>query len=226
MPSALSGCSDPTMGEMLARYLEDELSAGEIESFEAHAAICEKCLEGLQIDEALGKALGQMASSATPVAEVSHGEARRVRTPRLLLAGRQLWISAAVGCGMLLVLALTWYFRLPSTPKSFEVKMGGEMRGIADEPVAPRGRPLILSIGAPISHLDTVSYNVVVTETFTGAEILTRTGVRPAGESEIRLDIPEGLPRAGRYDVRVMEITGTGIKPLEETFHFSIAESP
>lgn len=81
-------CADVRDGDLVGRYLEDDLPAGEAEAFEAHYFSCEACWERLQAGLSLRAAAGEEAA----------GPRRRW--------GR--WAAAAVAASLIGAVVLVW----------------------------------------------------------------------------------------------------------------------
>jgi hypothetical protein len=126
---------------------------------------------------------------------------------------------------MLLALALAWFFWFPPGPEPFVVHLAGSGRADERALTAPPDRPLVLHIEGTVSPPDAVSWEVSVVEAASGAEVFSEAGVR-SGERELLVNVPQGLSRAGRYDVRATAQGGAATRPLELNLHFYIAPAP
>lgn len=207
--AAPEGCLDPARGGALQDYLDKRLSPDQEEEFEGHYAGCEACLLEIQLQQTLPQALQAAAA------------ARRSRAWRLAGAGAALAAAAAVfffilpGFGIRLV---------PGAREPVVLQLEGLFRdGARRVARAPAGRPIELSLFVPVPERPGVSYDVEVTGAG-GETVFAAAGVRPAGPSEVRVRIEDGIRGPGRYEVTVSENGADGAPPI--TLHFNFDVTP
>ena len=139
------------------------------------------------------------------------------------------WMAAAAVLVMLIALATAWYLWFPPGAQPFHIRIEAATRDNDRALMAPPDRPLVLHlphVASPASPSEALSCEVLVTEASSGAQVFSQSGIRSTGESGLRVEIPRGLPRAGRYDVRVIAHGSAIALTVNEQFHFFVAEAP
>jgi hypothetical protein len=156
---------------------------------------------------------------------MSHDQAER-RTGGRDSGTGFVWMSAAAVLVMLVALATAWYLWFPAQAEPFTIRLEGGSRDNERTLMAPPDRPLVLHVAGSISLTDAIAYEVSITESSSGTQVFSQAGIRPTGESGLRVEVPQGLGRAGRYDVHVTAQGGAATRPVDERFHFFIAAAP
>lgn len=156
---------------------------------------------------------------------MSHDQAERRTGGRDGGAGT-VWMAAAAVLVMLVALATAWYLWFPAGAEPFPIQLEEASRDNDRALMAPPDRPLVLQMAAPSSHLDALSYEISVTEASSGERVFSQAGIRSTGESVLRVEMPLGIGRPGRYDVHVTAQGGAATSPVDERFHFFIAAAP
>jgi hypothetical protein len=195
-------CVDPEIGVELDRLDDEGLDEATRARIEHHVAECEACGDELQLRLEVGHALGRME-------EQGRASPRRGRLWRYALTGA----AAALALAALILVPWTWW-----SPQLDELRLESVTRSSGSVPSVRPGESLRLQLELTVGRAGDTRDLVLLGPD--GRRIASASRRVQAPPPRVEWELPQELPRAGRYTVRV---TGPEGNPLaEESFSFVV----